>query len=65
MEFSIDLVSGVGPVLIAPYRIAPTELVKLKNQIKELRNGLYNLVCHLEECWFVSDEELWNLKVVC
>ena len=27
IEFSIDLVSGGGPMSIAPYRIAPAELV--------------------------------------
>ncbi|XP_027936277.1 uncharacterized protein LOC114191305 [Vigna unguiculata] len=30
VEFSIDLVPGVGPVSIAPYRMAPAELVELK-----------------------------------
>ena len=30
VEFSIDLVSGTGPVSMAPYRMAPTELVELK-----------------------------------
>ncbi|XP_027941341.1 uncharacterized protein LOC114195149 [Vigna unguiculata] len=36
IEFSIDLVPGVGPVSIAPYRMAPAELVELKKQIEEL-----------------------------
>ena len=36
IEFSIDLVSGEGPVSIAPYRMAPAELVELKKQIEEL-----------------------------
>jgi len=36
VEFSIDLVQGAGLVSIAPYRMAPTELVELKKQIKEL-----------------------------
>ncbi|XP_022640492.1 uncharacterized protein LOC111242267 [Vigna radiata var. radiata] len=35
-EFSIDFVSRVGLVSIAPYRMAPTELVELKKQIEEL-----------------------------
>jgi len=30
VEFSIDLVPGTGPVTMAPYRMAPTELVELK-----------------------------------
>jgi len=36
VEFSIDLVPGTGPVSMAPYCMAPAELVKLKKQIEEL-----------------------------
>ncbi|XP_017406201.1 uncharacterized protein LOC108319548 [Vigna angularis] len=36
VEFSIDLVSGAGPVSIAPYRMALVELAELKKQIEEL-----------------------------
>ncbi|XP_027903562.1 uncharacterized protein LOC114163451 [Vigna unguiculata] len=36
VEFSIDLVPGTGPVSMAPYRMAPAELVELKSQIEEL-----------------------------
>ncbi|CAA0819544.1 Uncharacterized mitochondrial protein AtMg00860, partial [Striga hermonthica] len=36
MEFSIDLIPGVGPVSKAPYRMAPKELQELKVQIQEL-----------------------------
>ncbi|XP_052736657.1 uncharacterized protein LOC128197864 [Vigna angularis] len=36
VEFSIDLVSGAGPVSIAPYRMAPAELAELKKQIEDL-----------------------------
>jgi len=36
IEFSIDMVPGAGPVSIAPYRMAPAELVELKKQIEEL-----------------------------
>ena len=36
IEFSIDLVPRAGPVSIAPYRMAPAELVELKKQIEEL-----------------------------
>ena len=36
VEFSIDLVPRTGPVSMAPYRMAPTELVELKSQIEEL-----------------------------
>jgi len=36
VEFSIYLVPGMGPVLMTPYRMAPTELVERKSQIEEL-----------------------------
>ncbi|XP_027912737.1 uncharacterized protein LOC114188373 [Vigna unguiculata] len=36
VEFSIDLVPGAGPMSIAPYRMAPAELVELKKQIEGL-----------------------------
>jgi len=36
IEFSIDLVLEAGLVSIAPYKMAPAELVELKKQIKEL-----------------------------
>ena len=36
VEFSIDLVLRTGPVSMAPYRMAPMELVELKKQIEEL-----------------------------
>ncbi|KAA3483680.1 ATP-dependent zinc metalloprotease FtsH [Gossypium australe] len=36
VEFGIDLLPGTAPVSIAPYRMAPKELVELKAQIQEL-----------------------------
>nr|KYP47522.1 Retrotransposable element Tf2 [Cajanus cajan] len=36
MEFSIELVPGAGPVSVAPYRMAPAELVELKGQLEDL-----------------------------
>jgi len=36
IEFSIDLMPGVGPISIAPYRMSPSELVELKKQLEEL-----------------------------
>ncbi|KAG8489099.1 hypothetical protein CXB51_017031 [Gossypium anomalum] len=38
VEFGIELVPGATPILIAPYRIAPTELKELKSQLLELTN---------------------------
>ena len=36
VEFSIELVSGVGPVSKAPYRMSPLELAEVKKQIEGL-----------------------------
>ncbi|KAA3465960.1 DNA/RNA polymerases superfamily protein [Gossypium australe] len=36
VEFAFDLVLGTSPILIAPYRMAPTKLKELKTQLKEL-----------------------------
>jgi hypothetical protein len=36
IEFSIDLLPGSGPISKAPYRMAPTELKELKEQLQEL-----------------------------
>lgn len=36
VEFGIDLLPGMAPVSIAPYRMAPKELVELNAQIQEL-----------------------------
>ncbi|XP_073138668.1 uncharacterized protein [Henckelia pumila] len=36
VEFSIDLIPGTVPISKAPYRLAPTEMKELKEQIQEL-----------------------------
>ncbi|GAV89520.1 RVP_2 domain-containing protein [Cephalotus follicularis] len=36
IEFAIDLVPGTTPISMSPYRMAPTELKELKNQLQEL-----------------------------
>ncbi|KAA3460695.1 Gag-Pol polyprotein [Gossypium australe] len=36
VEFAIELVPGLSPISIAPYRMAPTELKELKVQLQEL-----------------------------
>ena len=36
VEFTIDLILGTEPISIPPYRMAPTELRKLKAQLEEL-----------------------------
>nr|GEV29808.1 putative reverse transcriptase domain-containing protein [Tanacetum cinerariifolium] len=36
VEFQIDLISGAKPVARAPYRLAPSEMQELSNQLQEL-----------------------------
>ncbi|KAJ8764775.1 hypothetical protein K2173_009176 [Erythroxylum novogranatense] len=36
IEFAIDLVPGIAPISIPPYRMAPAELRELKEQLEEL-----------------------------
>ncbi|GJX42936.1 putative reverse transcriptase domain-containing protein [Tanacetum coccineum] len=37
IEFRIDLIPGALPVVKSPYRLAPSEMSKLSNQLKELQ----------------------------
>ncbi|GJS26644.1 putative nucleotidyltransferase, ribonuclease H [Tanacetum coccineum] len=37
VEFRIDLIPGVVPVAKSPYRLAPTKMQELSNQLKELQ----------------------------
>ncbi|GJW05400.1 putative reverse transcriptase domain-containing protein [Tanacetum coccineum] len=37
IEFCIDLISGASPVVKSPYRLAPSEMLELLNQLKELQ----------------------------
>nr|GEX02964.1 retrotransposon protein, putative, Ty3-gypsy subclass [Tanacetum cinerariifolium] len=38
VEFCIDLISGAMPVAKSPYRLAPTKMQELSNQLKELQD---------------------------
>jgi len=45
LEFAIELMPGTTPISKAPYRMAPTKLVELKNQLQELLDkDLFSLV---------------------
>ncbi|GJW24688.1 putative reverse transcriptase domain-containing protein, partial [Tanacetum coccineum] len=37
MEFQIDLILDASPVVKSPYRLAPSEMLELSNQLKELQ----------------------------
>nr|GEU82052.1 DNA/RNA polymerases superfamily protein [Tanacetum cinerariifolium] len=41
VEFCIDLIHGTVPVVKSPYCLAPTEMQKLSNQLKELQEKDY------------------------
>ncbi|GJS97116.1 hypothetical protein Tco_0990612 [Tanacetum coccineum] len=42
VEFQIDLIPGATPVARAPYRLAPSEMKELSDQLQELANqGLH------------------------
>nr|GFA85442.1 putative reverse transcriptase domain-containing protein [Tanacetum cinerariifolium] len=38
VEFQIDLIPGTGPVARAPYRLAPSEMKELSEQLQDLSN---------------------------
>ncbi|GKF29046.1 hypothetical protein Tco_0095388, partial [Tanacetum coccineum] len=40
VEFRIDLIPGASPVVRSPYRLAPSEMLELSNQLKELQDIL-------------------------
>ncbi|GJT31224.1 reverse transcriptase domain-containing protein [Tanacetum coccineum] len=41
VEFQIDLILGVEPVASAPYRLAPSEMQELSNQLQELADNVF------------------------
>nr|GEV15233.1 putative ribonuclease H-like domain-containing protein [Tanacetum cinerariifolium] len=50
VEFQIDLIPGTAPVAQAPYRLAPSEMKELSEQLQELFDkGFIDLVPHLGE----------------
>ncbi|GJY64740.1 hypothetical protein Tco_0466200 [Tanacetum coccineum] len=55
VEFQNNLVLGVAPVARAPYRLAPSEMKELSDQLQELSDkGSSNFVCQ-EEGWILQD----------
>ncbi|KAA3480475.1 DNA/RNA polymerases superfamily protein [Gossypium australe] len=61
VEFVIRLVPGTAPILITPYRMAPTELKQLKVQLQELLGSwIYSTKrVTLGHYSFVREEERW------
>ncbi|GKB20709.1 putative reverse transcriptase domain-containing protein [Tanacetum coccineum] len=66
VEFQIDLVHGAAPVARAPYRLAPSEMKELSEQLKELSDQwLYkHLVPQLGELGLVRQEGKWIISSV-
>nr|GEU85528.1 hypothetical protein [Tanacetum cinerariifolium] len=54
MEFYINLIPGVVPVAKSPYRLAPTEMQELSNQLRELQ----------EKGFIRSSSSLWGAPVL-
>ncbi|XP_061354636.1 uncharacterized protein LOC133299215 [Gastrolobium bilobum] len=61
IEFSIDLIPGVGSISIAPYRMSPIKLVELKKQLEELLSKCVTLRSTSALC----QEKRWKYEVVC
>ncbi|GJZ42050.1 putative reverse transcriptase domain-containing protein [Tanacetum coccineum] len=58
VEFQIDLVPGAAPVARAPYRLAPSEMKELSEQLKELSDkGFIRPSSHLGSTDLVVQEE--------
>ncbi|GJX76427.1 hypothetical protein Tco_0323238 [Tanacetum coccineum] len=44
VELQIDLIPGAAPVARAPYRLAPSEMQELSNQLQELADRGFRIV---------------------
>nr|GEZ85178.1 putative reverse transcriptase domain-containing protein [Tanacetum cinerariifolium] len=53
VEFRIDLIPGAMPVVKSPYRLEPTEMQELSNQLKELQ----------EKCFIRPSSLAWGTPV--
>ncbi|GKF81835.1 hypothetical protein Tco_0240437 [Tanacetum coccineum] len=49
VEFQIDLIPGAAPVARAPYKLAPSEMQELSNQLQELSDRGYHQLRVREE----------------
>ncbi|GKF76925.1 hypothetical protein Tco_0229395, partial [Tanacetum coccineum] len=52
VKFHIDLVPGAAPIARAPYRLAPSEMKELADQLQELSDKGF---IRQEERWIVTD----------
>ncbi|GKB64804.1 reverse transcriptase domain-containing protein [Tanacetum coccineum] len=54
VEFQIDLILGATPAACAPYRLAPSEMQELSNQLQELSNR-EETICEVSPSLMVLD----------
>nr|GEY33380.1 putative reverse transcriptase domain-containing protein [Tanacetum cinerariifolium] len=54
IEFRIDLIPGAMPVVKSPYRLAPSEMLELSNQLKEFQ----------EKCFIRPSYSPWDAPVL-
>ncbi|GKG11525.1 hypothetical protein Tco_0342925, partial [Tanacetum coccineum] len=65
VEFQIDLIPGAAPVARAPYRLAPSEMKELSEQLQELsdKGFIRPIVPHLGEPWpYLSKRRMGRSK---
>ena len=53
IDFGIDLIQDTNPISISPYRMAPTELKKLKAHLKDL----------LDKCFMRPNISPWGAPI--
>ncbi|GJS06607.1 reverse transcriptase domain-containing protein [Tanacetum coccineum] len=65
VEFQIDLIPRVKPVARAPYRLVPSEMQELSNQLQELADEAFYveilIVCKSTDIWFREQQAYGNL----
>ncbi|GJW89579.1 putative reverse transcriptase domain-containing protein [Tanacetum coccineum] len=61
VEFKIDLIPGAAPVARAPYRLAPSEMQELSNQLQELADrDLSKIAQSLTELTQKNKKYIWG-----
>nr|GFB88258.1 retrotransposon protein, putative, Ty3-gypsy subclass [Tanacetum cinerariifolium] len=62
VEFQIDLVPGAVPVARAPYRLAPSEMKELAEQLQELSDKGFIRALRPRELWSYSSKRKMDLS---
>ena len=66
VEFTIELLPRTAPISVTPYRMAPTELRELKNQLQELLEKGYIRPEHITmgSSGIVCEKERWHIEIM-